>query len=150
MSDNWIIVIPEEVAHVPAEDAQERAIALFRRIAPQADEVKKEVSPQARFIDCGANLSRIICPHCGAELEMDWWQDLMDEESEAGFPIRVVSLPCCGRPGSLQTLGYDWPQGFARFSVEAMNPGIPDLSEEQLAEFGRTLGCPVRKIIQHL
>ena len=150
MSDNWIIVIPEEAAYVPVEDAQERALTLFRRIAPQADEVKKEVSTEVRFIDCGANLSRVICPHCGAELEMDWWQDLMDEESEAGFPIRNVSLPCCDRSGSLQTLRYDWPQGFARFSVEAMNPGISDLSEEQLAEFGSTLGCPVRKILQHL
>jgi hypothetical protein len=150
MSDNWIIIIPEEAAHVPSEDAQERAVALFRHIAPQADEVKKEVSPEVRFIDCGGNLSRIFCPHCGAELEMDWWQEQMDEEVEAGFPIRNISLSCCGHSSSLQTLRYDWPQGFARFSVEAMNPGIPDLSEEQLAEFEQTLGCPVRKVLQRL
>lgn len=150
MSDNWIIVIPEKPDFVPAAEAQERAVAYFRRLVPQADEVKKEVSEEVRFIDCGANLSRIVCPHCGAELEMDWWQDLMDGEFEAGFPIRAVSLPCCGKSGSLQTLGYDWPQGFARFSLEAMNPGIPDLSEEQLAEFARILGGPVRKVLQHL
>ncbi len=150
MSDNWIIVIPENPEHVPTEDAQERAVALFRRIAPQADEVEKEMSEEVRFIDCGANLSRIVCPHCGAELEVDWWNDLMDEEYEAGFPLRVVSLPCCSRSGSLRTLGYDWPQGFARFSVEAMNPGIRDLSEEQLAEFSRVLGCRVRKVLRHL
>lgn len=150
MSDNWIIVIPEDADYVPSEEAQDRAVALFRRIAPHADEVKKEVSDEIRFIDCGANLSRIVCPHCGAELEMEWWQDLMDEESEGGFPLREVPLPCCGRASSLRTLGYDWPQGFARFSIEAMNAGIGDLSEEQLAEFGRLLGCPVRKILQHL
>ncbi len=150
MSDNWIIVIPEDADYLPSENAQDRAVALFRQIAPHADEIRKEVSEEIRFIDCGSNLSRIVCPHCDAELEMDWWSDLMDAESEAGFPFREVSLPCCGRAGSLRTLGYDWPQGFARFSVEAMNPGIPDLSEAQLAEFGRVLGCPVRKILQHL
>ncbi len=31
-----------------------------------------------------------------------------------------------------------------------MNPGIPDLSEEQLAEFARILGGPVRKVLQHI
>lgn len=150
MSDNWIIVIPEDADYVPNDDAQARAVALFRQIAPHADKVKKEVSDEVRFIDCGCNLSRIVCPHCGAELEMDWWSDLMDEETEAGFPFREVSLPCCGRAGSPRTLGYDWPQGFSRFSIEAMNPGIPDLSEDQLAEFARVLGCPVRKILQHI
>lgn len=150
MSDNWIIVIPAKSDYVPDEGAQEQAVALLRRIAPHADEVKKEMSDQVRFIDCGANLSRIACPHCGAELELDWWQDLMDAESADGFPMRDVSLPCCGRSGSLQTLGYDWPQGFAKFSVEAMNPGIAGLSEEQLAEFGPVLGCPVRTILRHL
>lgn len=149
MSDNWIIIIPEKADHVPSEDAQDRAVALFRRLAPQADEMKKEVSDETRFIDCGANLSRIACPHCGAELGTDWWQELMDEKAVAGFPIRDVALPCCERPGSLQTLIYDWPQGFARFSVEAMNPGISDLSQEQLAEFGRALGCRVQKVLQH-
>ena len=150
MSDNWIIVIPDRPDFVPAAEAQERAVAHFRHLAPQAEEVRKEVTKEVRFIDCGANLSRIVCPHCGAELEMDWWQDLMDEESQAGFPIRSVLLPCCRKSGSLQTLEYDWPQGFARFSLEAMNPGIPDLSEDQLADFARILGCPVRKVLQHL
>ena len=129
MSDNWIIVIPEKSDYVPDEGAQDRAVALFRRIAPRAVEVKKKVSEEVRFIDCGGNLSRINCPNCGAELEIDWWQDLMDAEAEIGFPLRDVSLTCCGAPGSLQTLGYDWPQGFARFTVEAMDPGIADLSE---------------------
>ena len=150
MSDNWIIVVPEDPDYIPMEDAQDRAVALFRQIAPHADEVRKEVSHKIRFIDCGANLSRILCPHCRAELETEWWQDLMEEEFEAGFLFREVALPCCGRAGSLRTLSYDWPQGFARFSVEAMNAGIRDLSEEQLAEFARALGCPVLKILQHI
>ena len=150
MSDNWIIIIPESSDYVPDEVSQNRAVSLFRRIAPRADEVKKEATDEVRFIDCGSNLSSVSCPQCERELDFEWWQDLMDEEAEVGFPIRSVTLPCCGASGSLQTLRYDWPQGFARFSVEAMNPGIPDVSPEQMTEFQRALGCPVRKILQHL
>jgi hypothetical protein len=45
---------------------------------------------------------------------------------------------------------YEWLQGFARFSVEAMNPGIPDLSDEQMRAFEKVLGCRVRRVLQHL
>ena len=149
MSDNWIIVIPESPTHVPAEDMQAKAVSLFRELAPSADEIKNEVSDTIRFIDCGANLSRVICPHCRKELDIEWWQDLMDEEAEAGFPLRKFELPCCSASTKHDRLEYDWPQGFARFSVEAMNPGIPDLSPKQLADFESVLGCRVRKILQH-
>lgn len=150
MSDNWIIIIPESPDYIPDETAQARTVALFHEIAPNADEIKKELSEQIRFIDCGSNLSSVICPHCERELDFEWWQTWMDEEAEAGFPIRIASLPCCGAEGSLQTLRYDWPQGFARFSVEAMNPGIPDVSPERMIDFEGALGCPVRKILQHI
>ena len=131
MSDNWIIIIPEAPDHVPSEDAQDRAVALFRSFAPDADEIKKEVSEAIRFIDCGGNFSRIVCPHCGKEVDQGWWDGAMDEEYAAG-------------------LTYDWPQGFARFSLEAMNAGIGDLSPEHLAMFETALGCRVRKVLQHL
>src|SRR4051812_44974053 len=150
MSDNWIIVIPETADYVPSEDAQWKAVALFKRLAPIADDVKAEASAGIRFIDCGANLERVLCPDCSAEIEVDWWQDRMDDEAEAGYPLRQIELPCCRAKRSLNELKYEWPQGFARFSVEAMNPGICDLTEDHLKEFETVLGCRVRKVLQHL
>jgi hypothetical protein len=150
MSDNWIIVIPEAADHVPSPDARRKAVELFRSIAPRADEVKEEASEKVRFIDCGANLERTLCPVCGAELEMEWWREKMDEEADAGFPLRSITLPCCSAQKSLDQLTYDWPQGFARFSVEAMNPDIPDLTDEQMRAFESVLGCRVRKVLQHI
>jgi hypothetical protein len=51
---------------------------------------------------------------------------------------------------SLPDLLYDWPQGFARFSLEAMNPNIQDLTEAAEREFETIIGCSLRKIWQHL
>ncbi len=74
----------------------------------------------------------------------------MEEEAEAGYPLRLIELPCCRAKHTVADLKYDWPQGFAKFGVEAMNPDIADLSEENLKEFERLLGCNVRKILQHI
>lgn len=150
MSDNWIIVVPENAKLVPSPDAQQKAIDLFRSIAPHADEVKAEVTEEVRFIDCGANLEKITCPECRKELDIEWWQDAMDEEADAGFPLKRSVLACCKAKLSLADLHYDWPQAFARFSVEAMNPQIGDLSDEQMHAFELALGCRVRKVLQHL
>ncbi|CAN5628319.1 hypothetical protein BH09VER1_BH09VER1_14490 [soil metagenome] len=150
MSDNWIIVIPEDPGYVPTEAAMEQAIELFERLAPEADEVNAEASENPRFIDCGANLERISCPDCGADIEVDWWQNKIEEESDEGFPLRSIVLPCCGSERNLNELKYDWPQGFARFSLEAMNPGICDLTDEDLKVFEAVLGSRLRKILQHL
>ena len=132
MSDNWIIVVAEEAAFVPSAEARCKALELFRNIAPRAEEVKEEATQEVRFIDCGANLERIICPRCGAEIDVDWWQDVMSDEADAGFPLRRMKVPCCGSNRSLTELRYDWPQAFARYSVEAMNPQIGDLTDEQM------------------
>ena len=150
MSDNWIILIPESPDFVPAAEAQRCAVDLFRRIAPAADEVKTEVSDRPRFIDCGGNLERIACPDCGRELSFSWWEEVMDREAEAEFPLSPEVLPCCGRKHHIGELSYDWPQGVARFSLEAMNPGLPSLREEQIREFEVVLGSKVRMIRQHL
>lgn len=149
MSDNWIIIIPGEPNYVPPRDAQERAVSLFKSFAPRADEIRMEVSDAIRFIDCGANFSAIFCPHCRKEVSIDWWQEAMKGEAEAGFPLNQRMLPCCAASATLHDLKYDWPQGFARFSLEVMNAGIGDLSPEQLTSLEQALECPIRKILQH-
>lgn len=74
----------------------------------------------------------------------------MSKEAEADFPLRPAALPCCAAKVTLNDLKYDWPQGFARFSLEAMNPDIPGLTPVQLTEFESILGCPLRKIFPHI
>jgi hypothetical protein len=47
-------------------------------------------------------------------------------------------------------LNYDWPQGFARFRIEAKNPNLAKLPEETLHQFEEILGCKTRIILCHL
>ena len=150
MSDHWIIVIPKSPDYVPPEAAQKRAVALLRSLAPRADSVEAETSDQIRFIDCGANFERVVCPACAGEVDVDWWSDWMSKELESDLPLRAVQLPCCGTVKALHQLIYEWPQGFARFSLEAMNPSIGELPEEEREELEHVLGCPLIVIYRHL
>jgi hypothetical protein len=150
MSDNWIILIPSLVSYVPSEEEQKKAIAFFRTLAPRADEIQAEVSAEARFIDCGANLHDIICPNCGRKISLEWWQAQMEKEYATGFPMKALALPCCKVERSLTELKYDWPQGFARFSLEAMNPDIGRFSDDSKCEFEKILGCELQVIYRHL
>jgi hypothetical protein len=64
--------------------------------------------------------------------------------------LEPAQLPCCAELASLAELTYEWPQGYARFSVEAMNPEIADLTSEQVRKFESILGCGVIKVLQHI
>jgi len=151
MSDNWIALIPKDPRHMPDADRQARAHDRFAEIAPDADAITLKVNDQITFIDCGVNLERIQCPSCNAEISDEWWQDRMGEDYvDGGFTLRQHATPCCGARHSLDHLLYEWPQGFARFVIEAMNPKIGKLSHQQKAEFEEILGTPLHVIYQHL
>jgi hypothetical protein len=150
MSDNYIIIIPKEPNFVPSKEAQRKAVELFQKLTPIADEIKAEVSKTIRFVDCGENFSRVSCPKCHHELDLDSWQSWMGEEAEADFPLRPKPMACCGAKLTLNDLSYDWPQGFARFTLKAMNPDIANLEQIDLKQFEKILGSPLRKILQHI
>jgi hypothetical protein len=150
MSDNLIILIPESPRYVPSEEAQRQAVALFQQLAPNADTVKTVTSEAVQFVDCGENFEHVACPECTKEIDLAWWQSRMDEDYDSGFQLKPFTLPCCGATRNLNDLKYEWPQGFSRFSVEAMNPGIPDLSADTMKEFEAILRCRVRKILRRL
>jgi hypothetical protein len=150
MSDNWIALVPEDPRFVPDPAKQRRACDRFAEIAPEADEVEIKISENVEFFDCGANLERISCPSCGAEIPVEWWQDRMDEDHDDGFKLAAYNSPCCGRESTPNELVYDWPQAFGRFAVDAMNPNIGKLADEYKQEFEKILGTKVRVIYQHI
>jgi hypothetical protein len=163
MSDHWIALIPENPRYVPDAAMRQRARDRFAQIAPDAEEIEIKVSDKVAFFDCGQNFERILCPSCGAEIPVDWWQDRMDEDSGVegwqdqmdedsgdGFKLATYATPCCGKECTLHELGYQWPQGFGRFALDAMNPDIGELEDKYKREFENILGTKLRVIYQHI
>jgi len=79
-----------------------------------------------------------------------WWQSRMDEDYGDGFKLASYSTPCCGARCTLHELVYEWPQGFGRFALDAMNPNIGALEDRYKAEFEEILGTKLRVIYQHI
>jgi hypothetical protein len=153
MSDHSIVLVPEESEFVPSAEAQEKAVALMRSLVRPVvrwSDVKAQVTTDIRFIDCGENFERVVCPICSAELDMRWWAARLDHEFAHKFPLPEIELPCCGAMKRLNQLIYEFPQAFGRFSLEAMNPNIGELSEEALDEFEAVLGCRLSVVYRHV
>lgn len=150
MSDNWIALIPEDPRFVPDAAKQRRARDRFAKIAPEADEIETKVSEKVQFFDCGGNFERVLCPSCGSEISVEWWQDRMDEDRDDGFKLASYVTPCCGKKYTPHELVYEWPQGFGCFALEAMNPNIGKLDDKYKKEFEKILGTKLRVIYQHI
>jgi len=67
-----------------------------------------------------------------------------------GFKLAPYPTPCCGVRCTLHELVYEWPQGFGRFALDAMNPNIGKLEDRYRAEFEEILGTRLRVIYQHI
>src|ERR1700722_18500832 len=130
MSDNWLRYIPSEPNFQPTLSAAEKAQLLLASFALRADQVRFEFTADVRFIDPGSNWTTGKCSACGPDAQ-SWWKNAMSALYKAKFSNLEVIAPCCGARVSLNDLDYVWPAGFARFVIEAKNPGLKNLTEEQ-------------------
>ena len=152
MSDNWITLIPEDPRFVPAAKLRAAARDRFAEIAPEAEGIEIKVSKKVQFFDCGANFERIRCPSCRKTIPVDWWQERMnvDFSKGSGFKLAAYATPCCRKKRTLHELLYEWPQGFGRFALDAMNPNIGKLKGKYQMELEEILGTKLRVIHQHI
>jgi len=148
MSDNFLRLIPIDPYFIPERTTSERAYQLFKTLLPDAYKTTMEHFERVQFIDPGSNFEDITCTHCGSPISVGWWIDEMNKAYEGNFLDLSVELPCCHVTASLNELRFSWPAGFARFVLEAMNPGA-DLTEQQISLLGEMLGTPLRKIWAH-
>ncbi len=149
MSVDTLILIPTEPTYRPGSVVAEQAKRLFETFVPQAKEVTMRATEEVQFIATGENLERIVCPFCNAVLDEQWWLTAMDTAYErTKFVDLTVTLPCCGKTGSLNDLCYEWPTGFACFQLLARDPGN-DLDKEALQALEKTLACSLRKVWAH-
>lgn len=151
MSDSWVTLIPKDPLFRPKENAFAEALVAFKKLAPNADEIKLIVSDVVRFYDCGTNFEAVYCPSCNTQIQIEQWQDLMSIDSnKKGFNLNFYELSCCRSSHNLNELNYSWHQGFSVFALEAMNPNVGELSEEAIKTFENILGTRLSAIYQHI
>jgi hypothetical protein len=147
MSDLSFRLIPVDPAFVPDPGAAKKARELLVTFLPEAAQVTIDVRDEVSFIDQGANFESVSCSSCGAPLDMDWWQSALEKAMGTRCTDLAVTPPCCGKRTSLNDLRYVKPAGFARFTLEAMNPErSEDLDPKQAQQLESLLGCKLRQI----
>ena len=124
VSDWYIRLIPSDKRWQPSPEAAASAVAyvagLFTCPLDHVEDVTHEFYDDVTLIDAGENTTQVTCTYCGNDI-CEWFFDLTEEHRDSiGDP--VVTVPCCGKAAPLDSLRYDWPVGFARFEVCAMNP----------------------------
>ncbi|MBV1856628.1 hypothetical protein [Catellatospora tritici] len=130
MSDIYIRVIPDDPQWQPTAEAAERTVeyaaGLFAGPGDHVELVKPVFYDRIMLIDAGQYMEDVFCPRCDAALGLDWFWDMLREES-GGLTVDPtigdldVTLPCCGCLLTPPELGFEAPIGFARFEVSAMN-----------------------------
>jgi hypothetical protein len=145
VSDTYVRIIPADPAFVPSALARQRALTILQHAAPLADDIANQVTEEVRFIDAGADFETVCCPRCGADVA-EWWSLVMELAHEQQFRDLRISTPCCGTRTSLNELVYTPPAGFARYTLEALNPAVAKLPETLIPRLEQALGTPVRII----
>ena len=154
VSDFYIRLIPTDNQWQPAPESAAAATSyvagLFSGPEDDVDEVEHEFYDQITLIDAGENTTRMSCSNCAGDIDVHWFFDLVEENGER-FDSLDVRVPCCGAIVALDSLRYDWPVGFARFEVCAMNPTRAkyELDAAELADVAALLGHPVTQILAH-
>jgi hypothetical protein len=148
MSDTILRLIPDEPTRVPRASAREAATGVLMRALSQAEDITSQVSDRVRFVDCGDNFESVRCPRCGTDVG-EWWTLAMEVAHEQQFADLRVMTPCCQAVVSLNDLVYGWPVGFARYTLDVLNPGVGSLPERVHQRLEEVLGSRIREIWAH-
>ena len=151
MSDSVLTVVPTDPRWQPSPDVGRAAADLVASLAlVDGDGGWCEVDwyDEVRLVDCGENLERITCPHCGRELSDTWFGDALDERSGSGAGVTSldVVVPCCGTATTLDAL--KWPMAFTRFKIAIWNPSRL-LTPAAVAEIEEALGHRLSQVRAH-
>jgi hypothetical protein len=154
VSDGYIRLIPTDQRWQPSPEAAAAAtsyvVQLFSGPQDDVEGVETEFYDEVTLIDAGDNTTGITCSNCSGDIHVGWFFDLIEEKGEA-FGNLDFEVPCCETVVALDSLRFDWPVGFARFEICAMNPSRAkyELDDEELAEVAELVGHPVTQILAH-
>jgi hypothetical protein len=147
MSEAHLHIIPADPTYVPASEQIKRARDVLVSFWPDAELALDELD-SIQFIDQGSNFESVRCPNCNADLDLTWWQGVMNKAAETNFENLRVVTPCCSNSTSLNNLLYHLPAGFARFVISIREPHR-NLTQHEIEIISKSINCDVRIIWSH-
>jgi hypothetical protein len=154
VSDFVLSVIPTDPYWQPGQAAADRCTALATRYAlpdgGPGTAVEVDWYDAVTVVDAGENLARITCPACHATIPVPWFLDILQAQAGHGFEDLARQVPCCHADLPLDTLGYDWPCGFASFEIAVWNSSRAEFTGTELQALGTALGHAVHQIRSHV
>lgn len=144
MSDTILKIIPTSPLYIP-DSLSEKKCSVYLEEIFVGNNVEIVRTKEIEFIDQGENFDGVFCNICNEEIDMEYWQDKMDEAYQHGFKQLEFISPCCNSVSNLNSLNYDQPAGFAKFCIQITNPD-KDLSDENLSRLQTILKTPLKTI----
>lgn len=144
MADNIVKLIPINYKF-KADTTKIIAARKLLESTLKYDDIKICMSEYPEFADCGSNFESVLCPVCGVNLNMGWWEEQMDICYEKNFSDLSVILPCCGACSSMNDLDYRMPCGFSRLRIELLNPKN-EITIEIIQQINKIFGIDFKRI----
>jgi hypothetical protein len=75
---------------------KEVAISLIHYLSKEFPnkELHIELDSTMSFVDCGEEFEKVVCPYCGKEISMEFWQEAIDKASQTKFMDLTNAVAC--------------------------------------------------------
>ncbi|GAA4737458.1 hypothetical protein GCM10023229_15310 [Flavisolibacter ginsenosidimutans] len=147
MSSTVLKIIPTNPSYVPGKKQQENANFFLTKLYKDK-QIDFITTDTIKFIDQGENFNSVSCNLCGRNIEIEKWQNAMDEAYQKHFTNLEFVTPCCHRKTSLNDLTYHSAAGFSKFTMTITDPQ-DEIKEKDLIELRQIVGTPLKIIWAH-
>jgi hypothetical protein len=113
-------------------------------------EIVIQLDSTISFVDCGQGFEKVVCPNCGNEISMDYWQETMDKTFKTNFKDLSIKTFCCQTVTDLNSLKYQADCGFAKTIVTVNDPNSKINDSKLLLDLKRISGIDFKIIFAHI
>ncbi len=148
-SGQQLKIIPVDPYFEPTKEQQKAAIN-YLVAKYKNSEIRSILTSQVEFIDQGENFDSVFCNHCGQTIEVEFWQEAMDNSYQHSFSDLTIQTPCCHKSSNLNDLNYEMPAGFSKYQLKIIDPDYDDNQKNELIRnLGDILKIEIRLIWAH-
>ena len=147
MSSTVLKIIPANPTFVPVKIHEGNAKSLLTRFF-KPEQIEFITTDTIGFIDQGQNFESVACNLCGQNIEIEDWQNAMDEAYQTHFNDLAFVTPCCHEKTSLNDLTYHSAAGFAKFII-LISDAQNEIPEKVIKELQIILETTLKTIWAH-